>query len=103
MILNTTAPVVGDPVSSLHLLARAGYPIATSGQETFVSIRPTFEADRTSWGEIIHLRHHPGRQISVFVDSDAEALAVLAYDFHLWEVRESFRTAKTPEVAGKAL
>lgn len=93
MVLNTTAALVGTPVSSLELLDKAGYPITTSGQETFVAVRPVNEAERTSWGEIIHLRHHPGRQLSVFADTIEQALQVLAYEIHLWEVRESFRVA----------
>ena len=30
----------------------------------------------------------------MFADSVTEALVVLAYEFHLWEVRESFRVVK---------
>ena len=94
MVLNTTAPLTGKAVSSLELLERAGYLIVTSGQEALVSIRPSQDGQRASWGELIHLRHHPGRQLTVFADSITEALEVLAYEFHLWEVRESFRVAK---------
>ena len=94
MVLNTTEPLVGNASSSLELLERARYPITTSGQETLVSVRPSKDGQLTSWGEIIHLRHHPGRQLTVFADSVTEALQVLAYEFHLWEVRESFRVVK---------
>jgi hypothetical protein len=94
MILNTIAPSVGEKVSSLELLVQAGFPIVTSGRETIISVRPVTEAEQTSWGEVIHLRHHPGRHLSVFANSVNEALDVLAYEFHLWEVRESFRVAK---------
>ncbi|MGA2660138.1 MAG: hypothetical protein ABSH34_21785 [Verrucomicrobiota bacterium] len=95
MVLNTTAPIGGAPISTIELLSRAGYPIATSGQENLVCIRPRKEAQRTSWGEIIHLRHHPGRLLTVFADMPMEVLEVLAYEFHLWEIRESFRNAKS--------
>jgi hypothetical protein len=94
MVLNTTAPLVGKVSSSLELLEKAGYPITTSGKETLVLIRSSKDGQLTSWGEIIHLRHHPGRQLTVFADSATEALSVLAYEFHLWEVRESFRVVK---------
>jgi hypothetical protein len=94
MVLNTTAPLVGKAISSLELLEKVCCPITTSGQETLVSIRPSEDGQLTSWGEIIHLRHHPGRQLTVFADSAPEALEVLAYEFHLWEVRESFRVVK---------
>jgi hypothetical protein len=95
MILNTTLPLIGKPVPTIDMLTHAGYLIATSGQETWISIRPSREARRTSWEEVIQLRHHPGRQISVFAESLAEALGVLAYEFHLWEVRESFRSVES--------
>lgn len=94
MILNTTAPIVGRKVSSLEIITNAGYPVATSGSETFVVIRPIQEARKAAWGEVIHLRHHPGRQLSIFADTYQEALEILAYEFHLWEVRESIRSAK---------
>src|SRR5712692_1452580 len=74
MVLNTTAPLVGEAISSLELLEKAGYPITTSGQETLVSVRPSKDGKLTSWGEIIHLRHHPGRQLTVFADSVTETL-----------------------------
>ena len=103
MILNTTAPLVGEASSSLDLLEKAGYPITTSGQESLVSIRPSMDGQRTSWGEIIQLRHHPGRQLTVFADSITEAVQVLAYEFHLWEVRESFRVLKEKQKTRKAV
>ena len=40
-----------------------------------------FEANRTEHG----------RQLSVFADTIEQALEVLAYEIHLWEVRESLR------------
>jgi uncharacterized membrane protein len=94
MILNTTTPVVGEPVSSLQLIANAGYPITTSGRETLVSVRLTNEAQVAAWGEIVHLRHHPGRQLSVFADTTEDILEVLAYEFNVWEVKESIRSLK---------
>ena len=94
MILNTTDPIVGRTVSSLEIIADAGYPITTTGAKTMVAIRPTREARIASWGEIIHLRHHPSRELSVFADTVNDAMEVLAYEFHLWEVRESIRSAK---------
>ena len=94
MILNVKEPAAGTLISTLELLLRAGFPVATSGKETFVAVRPVQAAPKTSWGEIIHLRHHPGRRLSVFADSIEEALQVLAYEFHLWEVKESFRAAR---------
>ncbi len=57
MVLNTTAPLVGEAISSLELLEKAGYPITTSGQETLVSIRPSKDVQLTSWGESIHLHN----------------------------------------------
>ena len=50
--------------------------------------------DSSQTDERIHLRHHPSRQLKVFADSIEEALQILAYEFHLWEVRERIRPAK---------
>jgi hypothetical protein len=94
MILNTTAPIEGRTLSSLEIITNAGYPVATTGSETFLVIRPIHEAGKAFWGEVIHLRHHPSRQLSIFADTHQEALEILAYEFHLWEVRESIRLAK---------
>ena len=100
MILNTINRPAGTPRSSLTLLAEAGFPISTAGRETFVAVLPSRKGRLTSWGERIHLRHHPNRRVTVFADSTEEALQVLAYEFHLWEVRESFRLAKQRHTSG---
>lgn len=101
MVLNTKMPLIGEPRSSLDLLVEAGYPLMTSGQEHTVVIQPKQSAGRTSWDEIIHLRHHPGRALTVFSDTIEEAIEVLAYEFHLWEVRESLRSAKQALASSK--
>ena len=91
MILNTKNLSQGNVISSLEILVAAGFPVHTSGASTKVIIRPTSEATRTSWGEIIHFRHYPAGELTVYVDSNEAAIEVLADEFHLWEVRESRR------------
>jgi hypothetical protein len=59
----------------------------------FVMVGRECVPDSSQTNERIHLRHHPSRQLKVFADSIEEALQILAYEFHLWEVRESVRLA----------